>query len=97
MFRRDSLAFSTASSTSCPLMARLFQSWALTMGMEALRPADQVLRRPTSMPPPVSDFPEEEEEEEGAGVVEEDESPLPGSLNAPMSKSMYMTCLLMVL
>ena len=49
--RRDSRAFSTASSTCWPETFMLSHSWALTRGIDAEMPALQVFQRPTSMPP----------------------------------------------
>ena len=73
----------------------LFHNWAFTSGIAAWIPVENVFQRPTSIPPPAG-LPESWE---GAGVGV---SPSPPDAPPPpiielMSKSMYITCFLMVL
>ena len=67
----------------------LSQTWAFTSGMLAFTPADQVFQRPTSNP---------SDRDAAAAAIEFSEPPSPLSPPPipPKSKSMYITCFLMV-
>ena len=104
MSRRDERAFSTASSTFCPEIFRLFQSWALIIGMLAEIPAFHVFHLPTSMPPPVGKLgfelsvePESVEPESVVPPVLPSPSDDPPPMMLLMSISIYITCFLIVL
>ena len=103
----DERAFSTASSTFCPEILRLFQSWALTRGIDAETPTLYVFQRPTSIPPPlgmlgIDEEPASEPSEPVEPSVPVEPLPVPSPLDEPpinllMSISIYITCFLIVL
>ena len=100
-------AFSTAISTSSPESFKLFQSCAFTKGMAAEIPADHVFQRPTSIPSDMLGI--APASEEGGVTAPSPEPPSAPPSPAPpprppkapprelISKSIYITCFLIVL